>query len=148
MLHTTYHTGLAMGLKRRGIRSLAGTAAVLFLAAGPGQTQVPASRETAENAINEYCSDCHNAQVKTAGVVLDPAALAQPGNHAELLERVVRQLRAKSMPPVGNPRPDDATYQQFRPYLETELDRAAAAQPNPGELPNLHRLSRTEYRNA
>ncbi len=52
------------------------------------------------------------------------------------------------MPPVGNPRPDDATYQQFRTYLETALDRAAAAQPNPGELPNLHRLTRTEYRNA
>ena len=33
-------------------------------------------------------------------------------------------------------------------YLETELDRAAAAKPNPGELPNLHRLTRTEYRNA
>jgi mono/diheme cytochrome c family protein len=127
---------------------LAGTVAVLFFAAGVGQTQVPASRQTAADAINEYCSDCHNAQVKTAGVVLDPALLAQPGDHAELLERVVRQLRAKSMPPVGNPRPDDATYQQFRTYLETELDRAAAAQPNPGELPNLHRLTRTEYRNA
>ena len=52
------------------------------------------------------------------------------------------------MPPVGNPRPDDATYKQVRTYLETALDRAAAAKPNPGDLPNLHRLSRTEYRNA
>jgi mono/diheme cytochrome c family protein len=146
-----------MGLKRRGIRLLSGVAiAVFFLAIRGGRAQSPAphgsTAQTAENAINEYCSDCHNAQVKTAGVVLDPAALArlddQPGDHAELWERVVRQLRAKSMPPVGNPRPDDATYQQFRTYLETALDRAAAARPNPGELPNLHRLTRTEYRNA
>ena len=126
--------------------------AALLLGAGLGHTQAPAPQGptalTAENAINEYCSDCHNAQVKTAGVVLDPALLGQPGDHAELWERVVRQLRAKSMPPVGNPRPDDATYRQFRTYLETALDRAATAKPNPGELPNLHRLTRTEYRNA
>ncbi len=35
-----------------------------------------------------------------------------------------------------------------RAYLETALDRAAAAKPNPGELPILHRLTRTEYQNA
>jgi hypothetical protein len=33
-------------------------------------------------------------------------------------------------------------------YLETQLDRAAAARPNAGKLPPLHRLSRTEYQNA
>jgi mono/diheme cytochrome c family protein len=140
--------GFAMGLKRRGIISLGAGIVVLFVAAGLGRTQAPTSRQTAENAIDEYCSDCHNAQAKTAGIVLDPTTLTQPGDHAELWERVIRQLRAKSMPPVGNPRPDDATYKQFRTYLETELDRAAAAKPNPGELPNLHRLTRTEYRNA
>ena len=32
--------------------------------------------------------------------------------------------------------------------VEAELDRAAAAKPNPGTLPLLHRLSRTEYQNA
>ncbi len=86
--------------------------------------------------------------MKTGGVVLDPAALAQPSQQAELWERVIRQLGAQSMPPVGNPRPEAAAYSQFRGYLEAELDRAAAAHPNPGELPNLHRLTRTEYRNA
>ncbi len=32
-------------------------------------------------------------------------------------------------------------------YLETTIDRAAAAKPNPGRAP-LHRLNRTEYGNA
>ena len=54
------------------------------------------------------------------------------------------------MPPVGMPRPDagDLRRRQRR-YLETELDRAGRA-PNriPGDLPNLHRLTRTEYQNA
>lgn len=52
------------------------------------------------------------------------------------------------MPPVPMPRPDAATYDKLATYLETELDRAAAAKPNPGDLPNLHRLTRTEYSNA
>lgn len=136
-----------MGLNLRRIRPLKVVAAVAALAAG-GQAQVPAGRQTGENIINDYCLDCHNSISKTGGVVLDPAALAQPGAHAELFERVIRQLQAKSMPPVGNPRPEAAAYKQFRTYLETELDKTAAAKPNPGELPNLHRLTRTEYRNA
>ncbi|MYK90037.1 MAG: DUF1587 domain-containing protein, partial [Acidobacteria bacterium] len=52
------------------------------------------------------------------------------------------------MPPVGRPRPDEATYGEVVGWLEEELDRAAAAAPNPGRRPALHRLSRTEYQNA
>ena len=33
-------------------------------------------------------------------------------------------------------------------FLETALDRAAAARPHLGKLPLVHRLSRTEYQNA
>ena len=90
--------------------------------------------------------------MKTAGVVIDPTAFSQPGglsgNKAEIWERAVRQLRAKTMPPVGMPRPDAATYETVASYLETSLDKEAAAKPDPGELPNLHRLTRTEYKNA
>src|SRR5262249_59768597 len=35
----------------------------------------------------------------------------------------------------------------FATYLETALDSAAAAKPNPGR-PAVHRLNRAEYRNA
>jgi mono/diheme cytochrome c family protein len=133
-----------MGLNLRRIRPITG-AVLLF--AMRGQTQTPA-RQTAEKIVTEYCLDCHDSAAHSAGVVLDPKTLAQPGNNAELWERVLRQLRAKSMPPVGDPRPDDAMYAQFRGYLEAELDRAATAHPNAGEVPNLHRLTRTEYRNA
>src|SRR6185295_6778876 len=49
---------------------------------------------------------------------------------------------------VGNRRPDNATYDAVATWLETELDRAAAANLNPGRPANLHRLNRTEYANA
>ena len=46
------------------------------------------------------------------------------------------------------PRPDNATYDVVATWLETELDRAALARPNPGRPAALHRLNRTEYANA
>jgi Protein of unknown function (DUF1592)/Protein of unknown function (DUF1588)/Protein of unknown function (DUF1595)/Protein of unknown function (DUF1587)/Protein of unknown function (DUF1585)/Planctomycete cytochrome C len=111
------------------------------MAVAPGYAQTSA-------VLNQYCVGCHNAKLKTGGVVIDPAAAGQPQNNAELWERVIRQLRAKTMPPTGMPRPDSATYAKVATDLETQLDRAAAAKPNPGDLPNLHRLTRTEYTNA
>jgi len=45
------------------------------------------------------------------------------------------------------PRPEKATYDALATYLETSIDQAAAAKPNPGR-PALHRLNRTEYVNA
>jgi mono/diheme cytochrome c family protein len=118
----------------------------------PGRTQNSASqqdfRQASTAALRQYCVTCHNATVKTAGLVLDPVAVAQPGNNAEIWEKVIRQLRSKTMPPPGMPRPDPATYEKVASYLETELDRAATTNPNPGELPNLRRLTRTEYQNS
>ena len=52
------------------------------------------------------------------------------------------------MPPVGKPRPDEATYDAVIASLETSLDRAAAARPNPGRTATIRRLTRTEYQNA
>jgi mono/diheme cytochrome c family protein len=126
--------------------SAAIAAAVLIGPAGKAQVQVAA------DALNKYCGTCHSSTVKTAGIVIDSGALSKPGGlagaNAETWERAVRQLRAKTMPPVGMPRPDAATYDKVAAYLETALDKEAAAKPNPGELPNLHRLTRTEYKNA
>jgi hypothetical protein len=51
------------------------------------------------------------------------------------------------MPPVSARRPDKPTYVALASWLETELDSARAASPNPGR-PSLHRLNRAEYANA
>jgi hypothetical protein len=52
------------------------------------------------------------------------------------------------MPPPGVPRPDPATYRTIATQLETEIDKAWAANPNPGRIGAVHRLNRTEYKNA
>src|SRR5579863_3973970 len=77
-----------------------------FLLTPSGQAQSRPSAQTSQALVTEYCTDCHNPTMKTAGVVLDPAKLTNPAANAELWERAIKQLRAKSMPPVGNPRPD------------------------------------------
>ena len=97
-----------------------------------------------EEVINKYCTGCHNQRARVAGLVLNTATVA---SDPATWEKVVRKLHMRSMPPAGSPRPDDATYDQTAKWLETRLDQAAAANPNPGQ-PLLHRLNRTEYANA
>ncbi len=51
------------------------------------------------------------------------------------------------MPPAGAPRPDRHALDALAGAVEEALDRAAAANPNPGRTP-LHRMNRGEYANA
>ena len=98
--------------------------------------------------IDTYCVSCHSARVKTAGLALDEASRQTIAANPQIWEKVVRKLRAGAMPPVGRPRPGRAARHLCRRLsLETALDRAAAADPNPGR-PVIHRLNRAEYGNA
>ncbi len=99
--------------------------------------------------LDRYCVTCHNEKLRTAELILtkdkiDPAKVTKS---AAVWEKVVWKLRTGTMPPAGMPRPDQATYDSFATYLETELDRAAALSPNPGRT-GVHRLNRAEYTNA
>ena len=98
--------------------------------------------------FQQYCITCHNSKLKTGGIALDPAKVDQAGEDAELWEKVLQKLRTRAMPPAGLPRPDEATYNRVASALEGTLDRAAAEHPHPGDLPNLNRITRTEYQNA
>jgi hypothetical protein len=86
--------------------------------------------------------------LKTGNLVLDPADAIDVGHSPEVWEKVVVKLRSRAMPPARAKRPDNNTYEAVAGWLETELDRAAAANPNPGRPADLHRLNRAEYANA
>ena len=98
--------------------------------------------------VDEYCLSCHSDDKKRGGLTLEAIAAHDVGRNAEIWEKVVRKLRARQMPPVGRERPDAATYDAVIASLETELDRAARADPNPGRTATIRRLTRTEYQNA
>jgi hypothetical protein len=98
--------------------------------------------------IDRYCVTCHNQKLKTAGLMLDDADLANPGAGAEVWEKVVRKLRTSAMPPPNMPQPSIEERRALLSWLETSLDESAAAKPNPGRTETLRRLNRTEYQNA
>ena len=98
--------------------------------------------------LDDYCFTCHDDAQKEAGLSLEPFAMADVARHPEVWEKVVRKLRTRQMPPVGEDRPDERTYDVVVAALEGALDRAAAAAPNPGRTATLRRLTRTEYQNA
>ena len=117
---------------------------------GAGSPQQPSvapatpAVSTLRAVLNRYCAGCHNNKVKTAGLAFDSIDVERVAQHPESWEKVIRRLRARSMPPAGLPRPDEATYSSLAAYLETTLDVTAAAKPNPGNI-SLHRLNRSEY---
>ncbi len=119
----------------------------VFLHAAVQQLSSPAPSSPHRAVLNRYCVTCHNEKLKTADLILSNLNIEDVGSETDVWEKVVRKLRAGAMPPLGLPRPDQATYDSFATYLETELDRAAAS-PDPGRTPAVHRLNRAEYTNA
>ena len=130
-----------------GCVAAGGSSYLRLRATSPAAPNGQASPATQRALLDRYCVTCHNARLRTAGLELDTADLADVGGGAEVWEKVVRKLRAGAMPPPGRPRPAAATRAEFASWLETALDREAAAHPNPGR-PAIHRLNRTEYVNA
>ena len=98
--------------------------------------------------LSQYCFGCHNQRLKSGGLALDALDTAHIGDNPVPWEGVVTKLRAGLMPPAGLPRPEEAKYDEFRIWVQNELDRAAATHPDPGRTEVFHRLNRAEYQNA
>ncbi len=126
--------------------TVAGCAYLLPAAQGPA-AQEPAAPAASQysKVLNQYCVTCHNEKLKTADLILSKADVSNPSADPEVWEKVVRKLRGRAMPPMGMPRPDDATYNSMAAYLETALDKLAAAKPDPGRPTAAHRMNRAEY---
>jgi mono/diheme cytochrome c family protein len=126
---------------------LLGSASVL---ARPPQAPITSTSNPADHraVLNRYCVTCHNQRLKTGGLALDTLDLASASTDAGVWEKVIQKLRLQTMPPSGLPRPDRATYDALAASIEAEIDRAAAAHPNPGRTDAVHRLNRAEYQNA
>ena len=98
--------------------------------------------------VNQYCVSCHSDSLRTGGLSLETMDAVHVSEGAEIWERVLEKLRIGAMPPPGRPRPDPAVVANVIGWLETELDTAAAVNPNPGRTDSVHRLNRAEYQNV
>jgi hypothetical protein len=121
--------------------------ALPLLLLGQSAANVKAPGAQQRGLLDKYCVTCHNAKLKTGTLSLEKLDLTHVGENAEVWEKVVRKLRAGMMPPLGMPRPEPGAYVGLAEWLETELDKAAAAKPSFVPL-GLHRVNRAEYANA
>jgi cytochrome c5 len=113
---------------------------------GAQQKAAPTSAASAASArilLDKYCATCHNQRLKTANLTFDAMDLSHVASDGAVWEKAVRKLRGGMMPPPGAPRPDLTAVDSFVSWLETSLDQAAAANPNPGLVP-LHRINRVK----
>ena len=97
--------------------------------------------------LGRYCFRCHNDAMLTGGLSLESFDAANAGEQADIAEKMIRKLQAGMMPPPIAQRPDEATYAALITALETSVDSAAAANPNPGRR-SFQRLNRPEYERA
>ena len=110
-------------------------------------TAPPLSPESQQAIIDQYCSYCHDDDGRAGDMSMSGLDLAHVDESAELVEKMIRKLRAGMMPPKGAMRPDAATIQALAASLESGIDEAAAANPNPGGR-SFQRLNRPEYTQA
>jgi mono/diheme cytochrome c family protein len=115
---------------------------------GRQESTAPAPASDRRQLLDRYCVTCHNDKLKTADLTLAQIDPGNPGAHAEVWEKVIHKLRTGTMPPANVPQPGAQDRRALVTWLETELDAASAAKPNPGRTETLRRLNRTEYQNA
>ena len=101
-----------------------------------------------QRLVSEYCVACHSSGAQVAGLDLETASSRPLTDSTAIWERVVRKLRARQMPPLGSPHPDEAAYTEVLASLTDELDAHAEKAPDPGRTDTFRRLTRREYQNA
>ncbi len=108
-------------------------------------TAAPAPHRADPNRamLNTYCVGCHNARLKTGGLVLEGLSTQQVAADAAVGEKVLKKLRGRLMPPPGLPQPPQKDIDAFAAYMENALDSQTRG-PKAGYVP-IQRLNRTEY---
>ena len=97
--------------------------------------------------LTRYCVRCHSDRLETGGLTLEHADVDRIAEDPELWEKIAWKIRIGAMPKVPAPRPERPVLDRFASAVESALDRAAAAAPDPGP-PTFHRLNRLQYVNA
>ena len=93
--------------------------------------------------LERYCLSCHDSAAARGGVVLDVFRDGVPNaeGHRSLWLHVADVLRAGSMPPEGEPRPDPADLETINSWLDVTAFPDA---PSSGRV-SIRRLNRVEY---
>jgi hypothetical protein len=124
----------------------------LSWAAAEGQQPASAPRKPLSVAeLNDFvantCAACHNPTLMMGNFSLRDYDVTKPRERALVSEKMIRKLRAGLMPPPEAPAPPPGMRKALAEALETRIDQAAGAHPDPGWRP-FQRLNRAEYARA
>lgn len=125
-------------------RLLAGSIATLATALA----QAPGSSPSVQAMVQTYCITCHGQNSAQANLAMDKLNPDLVSADADTWEKVLRQLRARTMPPVGAPRPDPGAYESAVSSLAAALDRGAARRSQPSDTEIASRLAQLLWSSA
>jgi cytochrome c5 len=97
--------------------------------------------------VEETCVRCHSDARLRGNLSLEGFDIGAADDNPEVVERMIRKVRAGMMPPPGTRAPEGDTLMQFVETLERTMDRARSRAPNPGRR-TFQRLNRPEYEQA
>jgi hypothetical protein len=104
-------------------------------------------RKTVQPILRQYCTGCHNSDLKKGGIDFDPDDLAPFVKDKDIWSRALKMLRAGMMPPNGKRHPTMEQVTQVANWIKYSAFGIDPHNPDPGRI-TLHRLNRTEYRNT
>lgn len=95
-----------------------------------------------------HCTVCHGQDGAAEGEIdlLSVQTAGDLQNAPDLLQKLIRVLQDREMPPEGEPQPDDAVRSEMLSQLNSLL--AAALQAYPFEPSPIRRMNRFQYNNA
>jgi len=136
---------LGMSLMLVGEFAVSGTPRVSTPSVGHASTAMVAVDPN--DIVSETCVRCHSDSRLRGNLSLEGFDIDDASNNAEVIERMIRKVRAGMMPPPGVRAPEGDTLVQFVEQLEGVMDAAARRDPNPGRR-TFQRLNRPEYQQA
>ena len=100
--------------------------------------------------LQKFCADCHDGTEPEGGVAVLKV------NNTELIstehrphwERLLRQMRARGMPPADAPQPSEKQLQEVSDWIETQLNSYECDGAGDPGRPTIRRLNRAEYNNT
>ena len=107
-----------------------------------------AYREQVLPILEDLCFDCHGDGEQKGGLALDAfESDAQLLQETELWWNVVKNVRARIMPPRRKVQPTAEEFETLKQWVQRDVFRIDPSDPDPGRV-TLRRLNREEYRNT
>lgn len=98
--------------------------------------------------LQEHCASCHNQDQKEGNLTLDSfTGFEEASRSPDHWWKVLKNVRAGLMPPLGEPKPTDAEQKEFVDAIKYSIFKIDPRSPDPGRL-TVRRLNRTEYANT